>query len=147
MSRVGIGASGGVWPAAGRHALLAPILKKITPAVVEIEIKGRLPPEPDAKKGVIREIQGTGSGVAYDESHGYIVTNSHVIEHADEITVTLMDGRVFKGKRVGGRAGARYQIGAFDLQDPRTIEDVANVPSQLPTTLFSDCRLASAQPA
>ena len=70
--------------------------------MVEIVIKGRLPPEHGQKKGVIREIQGTGSGVVHDESHGYIVTNSHVIDHADEITVTLTDGRVFKAKRVGG---------------------------------------------
>ena len=92
-----------VFAQAGGLPSLAPTLRKITPAVVEIEIRGRLPPEPGAKRrGEIREIQGTGSGVVYDESRGYIVTNSHVIEHADEITVTLVDGRAFKAKRVGG---------------------------------------------
>jgi serine protease DegQ len=106
---------------------LAPILKKITPAVVEIEIKGRLPPEPGQKKGVIRELQGTGSGVVYDEAHGYIVTNSHVIEHADEITVTLTDGRAYKAKRVGGDPD-------FDLA-------VVQVPTEELTSIpFADSR-------
>lgn len=97
---------------------LAPILKKITPAVVKIDIKGRLAPEPGAKRREIRELYGTGSGVVYDESHGYIVTNNHVLEHADEITVTLTDGRAFKAKRVGGDPDfdlAMVQVPAEDL--------------------------------
>lgn len=81
---------------------LAPVLKKITPAVVSIQTKGRLPPPPGVKKREIREIHELGSGVVYDAEHGYIVTNSHVIEHADEITVTLTDGRSFNAKRIGG---------------------------------------------
>lgn len=44
--------------------------------------------------------QGTGSGVIYS-SDGYIVTNNHVIEFADEIEVTLFDDRKFKAKLVG----------------------------------------------
>lgn len=44
--------------------------------------------------------QGTGSGVIYSED-GYIVTNNHVIEFADEVEVTLFDNRTFKAKVVG----------------------------------------------
>jgi serine protease Do len=44
--------------------------------------------------------QGTGSGVIYS-SDGYIVTNNHVIEFAEEIEVTLFDDRKFKAKLVG----------------------------------------------
>jgi len=39
---------------------------------------------------------GLGSGVIIDQA-GYILTNEHVIQDADKITVTLPDGREFKG--------------------------------------------------
>jgi len=77
---------------------LAPILKKITPAVVKIEIRGRAPAGTNSRR---REIHEVGSGVVYDASLGLIVTNHHVIDHAAEITVTLTDGRVLTAKRVG----------------------------------------------
>ena len=44
--------------------------------------------------------QGSGSGVIYS-SDGYIVTNNHVIEFADEIEVTLFDDRKFKAELIG----------------------------------------------
>ncbi|MCT4614571.1 MAG: Do family serine endopeptidase [Marinifilaceae bacterium] len=43
---------------------------------------------------------GTGSGVIINE-HGFIVTNNHVIQDADDIEVTLNDNRVFKAKVIG----------------------------------------------
>lgn len=43
---------------------------------------------------------GTGSGVIIN-SDGYIVTNNHVIDNADEIEVTLNDNRVYKAKVIG----------------------------------------------
>jgi serine protease Do/serine protease DegQ len=80
---------------------VAPLLKKLTPAIVSIEIRGRVPPQAGAKKPETREIHSSGSGVIYDAGQGFIVTNSHVIEHAVEITVTLTDGRELEAKRVG----------------------------------------------
>lgn len=47
-----------------------------------------------------RPKQGTGSGVIIDKT-GYIVTNNHVVDFADEITVTLYDQRKFKATKVG----------------------------------------------
>lgn len=44
--------------------------------------------------------QGTGSGVIYSMD-GYIITNNHVVEFADEIEVTLFDNRKFKAKLIG----------------------------------------------
>jgi serine protease Do len=44
--------------------------------------------------------RGLGSGVIIDET-GYILTNEHVIREADRITVTLTDGREFKGEVKG----------------------------------------------
>jgi len=48
-----------------------------------------------------REKQSRGSGVIIDANKGYIVTNHHVIEKADEISVTLLDGRQFNAKLIG----------------------------------------------
>jgi len=44
--------------------------------------------------------QGTGSGVIFD-NNGYIATNNHVIENAQEILVSLADGRVLNGRLLG----------------------------------------------
>ena len=44
--------------------------------------------------------EGSGSGFIIDAA-GYILTNYHVVESADRITVTLGDGRVFKAELVG----------------------------------------------
>ncbi len=52
-------------------------------------------PEEDFK------VQGLGSGVIVDSENGYIVTNNHVVENADELTVALGDRREFKGTIVG----------------------------------------------
>ena len=81
---------------------LAPVLKKITPAVVNIETKGRIPPDPKSRRRAPREVTSVGSGVVYDAQRGFIVTNNHVLEHANDITVMLTDGRMLKAKRIGG---------------------------------------------
>jgi S1-C subfamily serine protease len=80
---------------------VAPLLKKLAPAVVSIEIRGRVLSESGAKKNETHEIHGFGSGVIYDAGQGLVVTNSHVIEHAEQMTVTLTDGRELAAKRVG----------------------------------------------
>ena len=44
--------------------------------------------------------QGTGSGVIFD-ANGYIATNNHVVENAQELVVSLADGRVLTGRVLG----------------------------------------------
>jgi serine protease DegQ len=78
---------------------LAPVLKKIAPAVISVAAKGQI--GDGAKK---RDIRAAGSGVVFDAGQGLIITNNHVIDLADEITVTLADGRNVPAKRVGGDA-------------------------------------------
>ncbi len=94
---------------------LAPMLEKATPAVVNIATRGRvrirenpllndpffrrffdLPQQPRE-----RITQSLGSGVVVDAGKGYILTNNHVIDKAEEIEVTLRDGRKKKAKLVG----------------------------------------------
>jgi serine protease Do len=57
------------------------------------EFFGGIPQKPYKRRGL-------GSGVIIDEE-GYILTNEHVIENAEKITVTLPDGREFKGEIKG----------------------------------------------
>jgi S1-C subfamily serine protease len=88
---------------------LAPILKKITPAVVSISIKSHAPDgnaqqrKPrDAKPAAVdQQVKAAGSGVVIDAGQGLIITNNHVIDRAEEITVQLADGRELTAKLVG----------------------------------------------
>ena len=48
-----------------------------------------------------RRSQSLGSGVIFDAKKGYVLTNEHVVQDADEITVRLHDGRRFDAKVVG----------------------------------------------
>ena len=79
---------------------LAPVLKKITPAVVSIETRFR-PQDAKNRRRDAREPGNVGSGVVFDAKRGLIITNNHVLDRADDITVTFTDGRMFKAKRVG----------------------------------------------
>ncbi|HHH54150.1 MAG TPA: trypsin-like serine protease, partial [Bacteroidetes bacterium] len=45
-------------------------------------------------------MKGGGSGVIYSKD-GYIVTNNHVVDFADDIIVTLPDHREYKAKKIG----------------------------------------------
>jgi Do/DeqQ family serine protease len=108
-------------PAVGDTALptLAPVVKKVSPAVVNIATRGTIrevgpqnpllddpffrrffdvPPESGARE---RPFQSAGSGVIFDAKNGYIITNAHVVENASEITVTLQDSRDLKAEIVG----------------------------------------------
>ena len=93
---------------------LAPMLEKVLPAVVSVQVEGtarqsqRVPEElkkyfgdesPDQQA---QPFEGLGSGVIIDAAKGYILTNNHVISQADKISVQLNDGREFDAKLIGG---------------------------------------------
>ncbi|WP_456379525.1 DegQ family serine endoprotease [Thiolapillus sp.] len=94
---------------------IAPVLEKVLPAVVNIStskivgLKQRqllLDPffhRPYAYRDrpVRKRSQSLGSGVIVDAKKGWIVTNHHVVDGADEITVTLRDQRSFTAKLLG----------------------------------------------
>jgi serine protease Do/serine protease DegQ len=94
---------------------LAPMLKRVTPAVVNIATTGTIriqqnplfndpffqrffdmPSQPQERK-----TQSLGSGVIVDANKGYIMTNNHVIDKADEIRVTLRSGENYNAKLIG----------------------------------------------
>lgn len=64
--------------------------------------------------------QGAGSGVIIKED-GYIVTNNHVIDDADEITVILNDKREFKAKLVGTDPSTDIAVVKIDEENLPTL--------------------------
>ena len=112
-------------PAGAPMPSLAPMLQRVTPAVVNITTKsvvrvnnpiaeffggGRIPQE--------RIQQSLGSGVIVDATRGLILTNNHVVEGADAVSVTLGDGRTFEAKPIGSDVDtdvAVIQIAADNL--------------------------------
>ena len=97
---------------------LAPMIEQVAPAVVNIATSGSVEVQsfrnpfmddpffrrffegaPDQPQR--RNTQSAGSGVIVDARRGYVVTNAHVIENADEITVTLQDDRTFSAEVIG----------------------------------------------
>ena len=98
---------------------LAPMIRKVSPAVVTIATRGVMPDSDDGdplhddpfynrffhglpEQGADEEpFAAAGSGVIVDAKHGYILTNAHVVDHATSITVTLQDGRNLKARVVG----------------------------------------------
>ena len=99
------------------HALpsLAPMLEKTVPAVVNIATSGKVQEQqsplfddpffrrffeiPEQRRE--RTFSSLGSGVIIDAKRGLIITNNHVIDKADTITVALSDGRHIKAKLLG----------------------------------------------
>ncbi|MGE0117751.1 MAG: trypsin-like peptidase domain-containing protein [Dongiaceae bacterium] len=75
----------------GQVPSLAPLVKEVTPSVVNIAASGR--------GG--RNAESAGSGVIVDAQAGYILTNQHVIARADKIVVTLKDNRKFDAMLIG----------------------------------------------
>ena len=71
------------------------VAAKASPAVVRITVGGSV----DTSTGIIPET-GVGSGVIYDP-RGWILTNRHVVEGSDTLSVELNDGRVLRGTVYG----------------------------------------------
>ncbi|MEH6463466.1 MAG: Do family serine endopeptidase DegQ [Shewanella psychromarinicola] len=94
---------------------LAPMLERTTPAVVSVAVTGtqvskqRVPDVfryffgPNAPQEQVQErpFRGLGSGVIIDADKGYIITNNHVINGADDIQIGLHDGREVTAKLIG----------------------------------------------
>lgn len=91
---------------------LAPMLEKAMPAVVSVNTKQVVRVRnpffndpffrrlfPDIPQERINE--SLGSGVIIDAKEGLVLTNHHVIENADDVQVTLADGRTVKAQFLG----------------------------------------------
>ena len=111
---------------------LAPLLNQIKMAVVTVAITGSFGPEKRSSPNngqrprrstdtrelpAGRQTKMTGSGVVVDALEGLVVTNSHVIDGADEIIVTLADGRQALAQRVGSDPGTDVAVIKVHAQD------------------------------
>jgi serine protease Do len=114
------------------------VVQKVGPAVVRIDSSrvvqesseespwGRIFGMPQQDRSAERIDRGTGSGFVFN-AQGLIMTNAHVVDKADQVTVLLKDGRQFKGKVLG--------------EDPLTDIAVIKIEaSNLPTVKLGDSK-------
>ena len=110
---------------------LAPMLRQVMPAVVSVHTKQRVAVSnpffndpffrrmfPQVPQERINE--SLGSGVIIDAQRGYVLTNHHVIEGADDVSVTLADGRTLTAEFLGSDADtdvALIRIPTGDLSE------------------------------
>lgn len=120
----------------GKMPTLAPMLDRTKPAVVNIATRSQVRVQdnpllndpffrrffnlPDQQPRV-RQRQSLGSGVIIDAQKGLVITNNHVVRGADEITVSLNDGRHFQAEIVG--------------TDPATDVSLIKIPAEKLTAL------------
>jgi serine protease Do len=120
------------------NSSVAPIVKKVAPSVVKIDIKIKqagnemgmqnmqnMPDDPFFRQffGGRRRLNlapqvehGVGSGVIVTKD-GYILTNNHVVDDATEVKVTLLDGRVFTAKVIGKDPQSDIAVVKIDARD------------------------------
>ncbi|OOF71212.1 DegQ family serine endoprotease [Rodentibacter caecimuris] len=123
---------------------LAPMLEKVQPAVVTLSVEGKtksrnsrsalpddLPEEfrfffgdqfGPSNRGISRNFRGLGSGVIINAEKGYVLTNYHVVNDADKITVTLQDGREFQAKLLG--KDEQSDIALIQIEKPSKLTEI-----------------------
>jgi serine protease Do/serine protease DegQ len=109
----------------------APILQKVTPAVVNIAVLQKSPEEqnPLLRDPFFRRFFGgqeaqpqisAGSGVIVDAANGYVITNAHVVKDARAIQIKLKDNRIFVAKLVGTDPGT--DVAVLKVEAPKLTE-------------------------
>jgi S1-C subfamily serine protease len=110
---------------------LAPLVRKTSPAVVNIAVLQPSPAEQNAllqdpffrryfgvPDTALQPAIAAGSGVIVDGQRGFVITNFHVVRNAEAIQVTTRDGRKLAAQLLGASPGldlAVLRIGAKDL--------------------------------
>ena len=113
---------------------LAPLIEKAVPAVVNISVNGKKSLNqnsldiPDEFKFFFPEIQkerkfsALGSGVIINAEKGLVITNYHVVDGAEDIKVTLHDGRVLKAKVKGEDEQTDFAL--LELESPKNLTEL-----------------------
>ena len=106
----------------GKLPTLAPLVREVTPSVVNIAVRGRVKEnnpryrDPlfreflEVPKELEREVQAVGSGVIVDAQHGYVLTANHVVAQAATVQVMTKDGRRLDAKLVGRDPGTDVAV-------------------------------------
>lgn len=120
-------------------ASLAPMLEKVSPGVVSIEVEGKSKAQTRSRipeefrfffgddffgngQSQSRNFKGLGSGAIVNAEKGYVLTNNHVIAKADKITVKLNDGREFKAKLVG--TDPQSDVALIQIENPKNLTEI-----------------------
>ncbi len=96
------------------HGFVANVASKVSPSVVRIDMEREIQTdefESDLLDPLLRDLlgdigtlpkreRGQGSGVIIDSS-GLVLTNAHVVERVDRVTITLQNGNQVDGRVVG----------------------------------------------
>ena len=103
---------------------LAPLVKKVAPAVVNIRVSQTVRSQspygdemfrrffgmPDLEGGRSREVASAGSGVIVDAANGYILTNHHVVDGADKIQISLFNDDSLDAEIIGSDAATDIAV-------------------------------------
>jgi serine protease Do len=124
----------------------ADLVQQLTPTVVNIKVarvaRAEDMPWPQMPEGPLGEFfkrfypdmprsprqfkqQGTGSGVIIS-ADGYIVTNHHVVDGAEEVTVTLADQRELKAQVVGRDAKTDLAVLKVEAKEPLPVASLGD---------------------
>jgi serine protease Do len=118
----------------GRIPTLAPLVKQVTPAVVNISVQGRIREDNplyqdplfrdffDVPRQVEQDFSATGSGVIVDAQRGYVLTANHVVAHASIVQITTKEGRKFAAKLVG--RDAPTDVALLQVKDPSGLKAI-----------------------
>ncbi|MFD1804467.1 serine endoprotease DegQ [Mixta tenebrionis] len=115
---------------------LAPMLEKVLPAVVSVHVEGTATEEqaqdlPEPLKRFFGQgeedeqpqpFEGLGSGVIIDAQKGYVLTNNHVVNGADKISVQLSDGRDYDARLIG--RDEQTDIALIQLQNAQNLTQI-----------------------
>ncbi|MBD2549640.1 trypsin-like peptidase domain-containing protein [Microcystis elabens FACHB-917] len=126
------------------HSFVADAARRVGPAVVRIDTErnvARPPFDPALLDPLLRDLfgdpsgstreRGQGSGVVIDGRRALVLTNAHVVDSVDRVTVTLADGRQLDGTVVGTdpvtdlavvRIGGNTALSAAPLGDSEAME-------------------------
>jgi serine protease Do len=120
--------------ATGRVPTLAPLVREVTPAVVNISVHGKvrednpLYKDPffreffDLPKQLEKEVSAAGSGVIVDAERGFVLTANHVVEKIATAQITTKDGRKFSAKLVGRDPGT--DIAVLQVNNPSGLKAI-----------------------
>jgi serine protease Do len=132
-----------VWPASaqmtglktGPIPTLAPLVREVTPAVVNISVHGRVREDNplyrdpffreffDIPRQLEKEVKAAGSGVIVDAQRGYVLTANHVVAQIATVQITTKDGRRFAAKLVGRDPAT--DIAVLKVENPTGLKAIA----------------------
>ncbi|WP_334412102.1 trypsin-like peptidase domain-containing protein [Bradyrhizobium sp. AZCC 1721] len=119
----------------GTVPTLAPLVRDVTPAVVNIAVHGKIRQDNplyrdplfreffDVPKQLEKEINATGSGVIVDAQKGYVLTNNHVVDQVATVQIKTKDGRQLSAKVLGRDPGT--DIAVLRIQSPAALKAIA----------------------